>query len=105
MDFTKLITRNQYEKVARERGYCQAHLMSYADLERIAIEAEEKNKALYKRAREKEAQERASLPASFVLVPTGTDVEVMADREEELQAFIQELAAEETLENEWKVAA
>ena len=105
MDFTKLITRNQYEKVARARGYRQAHLMSYTDLERIAIEAEEENRALYKRAREKEAQERASLPASFVLVPSGTDVEVMADREEELQVLMQELAAEEALEQEWKEAA
>ena len=50
MDFSKLITRNQYEKVARARGYRQAHLMSYADLERIAIEAEKESKALYKRA-------------------------------------------------------
>ena len=105
MDFTKFITRNQYEKVARERGYRQAHLMSYADLERIAIEAEKEAKALYRRAKEKEAQERASLPASFVLLPSGTDIEVMADREEELQVLMQELAAEEALEQEWKVAA
>ena len=105
MDFTKLITRNQYEKVARAKGYRQAHLMSYADLERIAVESAEENKALYKRAKEKEAQERASLPASFVLLPSGTDVEVMADREEELQALFAELAEEEALETEWKVAA
>ena len=79
--------------------------MSYADLERIAIESAEENKALYKRACEKEAQERASLPASFVLMPSGVDVEVMADREEELQTLMQELAAEEALEQEWKRAA
>ena len=105
MDFTKLITRNQYEKVARAKGYRQAHLTSYVDLERIAIEAEKESKALYKRAKEKEAQERASLPASFVLLPSGADIEVMADREEELQALMQELAAEEALKVEWKEAA
>ena len=105
MDFSKLITRNQYEKVARAKGYRQAHLMSYVDLERIATESAEEAKALYKRAKEKEAQERASLPASFVLMPSGVDVEVMADREEELQTLMQELAAEEALEQEWKEAA
>ena len=44
------------------------------------------------------------LPASFVLLPSGCDVEVMADREEELQALFTELAEEE-LEPVWKVAA
>ena len=53
----------------------------------------------------------APLPASWVLIPSGTDVEVMADREEELQVLMQELAAEEILEiedpkgHEWKEAA
>ena len=47
----------------------------------------------------------APLPASWVLLPSGMDVEVMADREEELQALMQELAAEEALEQEWKEAA
>ena len=47
----------------------------------------------------------APLPASFVLLPSGADIEVMADREEELQALFQELAEEEALEQEWKVAA
>ena len=45
-----------------------------------------------------------ALPASWVLIPSGADVEVMADREEELQALFTELAEEE-LEQEWKVAA
>ena len=51
------------------------------------------------------------LPASFVLLPSGTDIEVMADREEELQALFQELAEEEALEveypqgHQWKRAA
>ena len=46
----------------------------------------------------------ALLPASWVLIPSGCDVEVMADREEELQALFTELAEEE-LEPVWKVAA
>ena len=45
-----------------------------------------------------------TLPASWVLIPAGSDVEVTADREEELQALFTELAEEE-LEQEWKVAA
>ncbi len=105
MDFTKLITRNQYERLAKVKGYKNAYLLSFEELERIAGEGEEEAKALYKRAQELEAQERASLPASWVLIPSGCDVEVMADREEELQALFTELAEEEVLEQEWKVAA
>ena len=51
-----------------------------------------------------EGDKRAPLPASWVLLPSDADVEVMADREEELQALFTELAEEE-LEQEWKVAA
>ena len=51
-----------------------------------------------------EGDKRAPLPASWVLIPNGADVEVMADREEELQALFTE-PAEEELEPVWKVAA
>ena len=53
---------------------------------------------------EKGAGDAPALPASWVLIPSGCDVEVMADREEELQALFTELAEEE-LKYDWKVAA
>ena len=37
----------------------------------------------------------ATRPASFVLLPHPTDIEVVADREEELQALFEELNREE----------
>ena len=52
-----------------------------------------------------EGHKRAPLPASWVLLPSGCDIEVIADREEELQALFAELAEKEVLEQEWKVAA
>ena len=51
MDFTTLITRNQLERIARRAGYKYAHRMTYQDLERIADEAQARQRALWERAK------------------------------------------------------
>ncbi len=50
MDFTKLITRNQYERVLRAAGVKSAHKLPYSELERIAAEIVARNRAAYKAA-------------------------------------------------------
>ncbi len=50
MDFTKLITRNQYERVLRASGVKGAHRLSYSELERVAAEIVARNRAAYKAA-------------------------------------------------------
>ena len=61
MDFSKLITRTQYEKVACSLGYCKVHLLSFAELENIAAEFNRQQSELYKRAN------TSALPHSYVL--------------------------------------
>lgn len=60
MDFSKLITRSQYEATAKALGHKRVELMPYGELERIAAEFAAEQHARYKRAKN-------SVPHSFVL--------------------------------------
>ena len=62
MDFSKLITRTQYETVARNLGHRGVATMSYAELEAIAGAERERQRALYRRS-----LEANTVPHSFVL--------------------------------------
>ena len=64
MDYSKLITRTQYEEVARSLGHRNPRTMSFTELERIAGEFQEEQKALYQAAKGK------AQPASWVLADT-----------------------------------
>ncbi len=55
MNFTKLITRNQYEKIARANGVKGAHTLPYKELERLATEIVAQRRATY-RASQREAR-------------------------------------------------
>jgi hypothetical protein len=48
MDYSKLITRQQYERVLRADGRKGAHRLPYSELERIAAEIAARNRAAYK---------------------------------------------------------
>ena len=65
MDYSRLITRRQYEKVAQSLGYKNASSIPFAELEGIAQQHAAKQRELYQRACQKN-----TVPHSSALADT-----------------------------------
>ena len=73
MDFTKLISRRSYEKIALQKGYRDVRTMPFSQLEQIAKDAHTEVIANYWRS----VKQRNDIPASAV---AADDIDAAANR-------------------------